>query len=79
MGGEKDGAGRLVARLTAELALREKLAEYQELACFNTPLTKTQFGTMPVSQVRENTEAVAREVLPFFKVDEQSTKASAAE
>ena len=56
----------------------EKLAEYQELARFNTSLTKTQFGTMPVSQARENTEAVAREILPFFKDDEPSTKASVA-
>ena len=27
--------------------VREKLAEYQDLAGFNTSLTKTQFGTLP--------------------------------
>jgi alkanesulfonate monooxygenase SsuD/methylene tetrahydromethanopterin reductase-like flavin-dependent oxidoreductase (luciferase family) len=47
--------------------VRQKLAEFQELAGFNTSLTKTQFGTMPIEQARANTEAVAREVLPYFQ------------
>ena len=29
--------------------VREKLAEYQDLAGFNTSLTKTQFGTLPTT------------------------------
>ncbi len=47
--------------------VREKMAEYQELARFNTSLTKTQFGTMSVAQARSNTAAVAEEILPYFK------------
>lgn len=50
--------------------VRERLAEYQEMARFNTSLTKTQFGTMSVAQARENTAAVAKEVLPYFKDDD---------
>ena len=34
--------------------VREKLAEYQDLAGFNTSLTKTQFGTMPNEMARAN-------------------------
>jgi alkanesulfonate monooxygenase SsuD/methylene tetrahydromethanopterin reductase-like flavin-dependent oxidoreductase (luciferase family) len=59
--------------------VREKLAQYQELARFNTSLTKTQFGTMPVSQARENTAAVAQEILPYFKDEGSASDASAAE
>jgi alkanesulfonate monooxygenase SsuD/methylene tetrahydromethanopterin reductase-like flavin-dependent oxidoreductase (luciferase family) len=47
--------------------VREKLEEYQALARFNTSLTKTQFGTMSVAQARENTAAVAEEILPHFR------------
>ena len=47
--------------------VREKLAEYQELAGFNTSLTKTQFGTLPADMTRENMAAIAEEVLPYFQ------------
>jgi len=47
--------------------VREKLAEYQDLAGFNTSLTKTQFGTMPHDQALANMEAIAEEVLPYFR------------
>jgi alkanesulfonate monooxygenase SsuD/methylene tetrahydromethanopterin reductase-like flavin-dependent oxidoreductase (luciferase family) len=47
--------------------VREKLAEYQDLAGFNTSLTKTQFGTMPHDMVRANMEAIAQEILPAFR------------
>ena len=47
--------------------VRQKLAEYQELAGFNTSLTKTQFGTLPADMARANIEAVAQEVLPYFQ------------
>jgi hypothetical protein len=47
--------------------VREKLAEYQDLAGFNTSLTKTQFGTMPHDQAVANTHAVAEEILPYFR------------
>jgi hypothetical protein len=47
--------------------VREKLAEYQDLAGFNTSLTKTQFGTLPADMTRANTIAVAEEVLPYFR------------
>ncbi len=39
--------------------VRQKLAEYQELAGFNTSLTKTQFGTLPADMTRANMEAIA--------------------
>ena len=47
--------------------VREKLAEYQDLAGFGYSLTKTQFGTLPADMTRDNIEAVAREVLPYFR------------
>src|SRR4029079_3740475 len=47
--------------------VREKLAEYQDLAGFNTSLPKTQFGTMPHDMVRANMEAIAQEILPAFR------------
>ena len=47
--------------------VREKLAEYQELAGFNTSLTKTQFATLPADMTRENMAAIAEEVLPYFQ------------
>jgi alkanesulfonate monooxygenase SsuD/methylene tetrahydromethanopterin reductase-like flavin-dependent oxidoreductase (luciferase family) len=47
--------------------VREKLAEYQDLAGFNTSLTKTQFGTLPADMTRVNIEAIAQEVLPYFR------------
>ncbi|WP_159350306.1 LLM class flavin-dependent oxidoreductase [Roseomonas harenae] len=47
--------------------VREKLAEYQDLAGFNTSITKTQIGTMPAGMVRENMAAVAEEIIPHFR------------
>ena len=49
-----------------------------EYCRFNTSLTKTQFGTMPVSQARANTAAVAQEIMPYFKDDAPSAGATAA-
>ncbi len=46
--------------------VREKLAASQDLAGFNTSLTKTQFGTMPDSMVRENIAADRRGDHPVF-------------
>jgi len=47
--------------------VREKLAEYQDLAGFNTSLTKTQFGTLPDEMARANMTAIAEEILPHFR------------
>ena len=47
--------------------VREKLAEYQDLAGFNTSLTKTQFGTLPDDMVRANMTAIAEEIIPHFR------------
>jgi alkanesulfonate monooxygenase SsuD/methylene tetrahydromethanopterin reductase-like flavin-dependent oxidoreductase (luciferase family) len=47
--------------------VREKLAEYQDLAGFNYSLTKTQFGTMPHAMVQANQVAIAEAVLPHFR------------
>ena len=47
--------------------VREKLAEYEDLAGFGTTLTKTQFGTMPDDMVRANMQAIAQEIIPHFK------------
>jgi alkanesulfonate monooxygenase SsuD/methylene tetrahydromethanopterin reductase-like flavin-dependent oxidoreductase (luciferase family) len=47
--------------------VREKLAEYQDLAGFNTSLTKTQFGTLPNEMARTNMTAIAEEILPHFR------------
>jgi alkanesulfonate monooxygenase SsuD/methylene tetrahydromethanopterin reductase-like flavin-dependent oxidoreductase (luciferase family) len=47
--------------------VREKLAEYQDLAGFETSLTKTQFGTLPDDMARANMAAVAQEILPYFR------------
>src|SRR5438132_3928383 len=47
--------------------VRERLAEYQDLAGFNTSLTKTQFGTMPDDMTRANMAAIAEEILPHFR------------
>ena len=47
--------------------VREKLAEYQDLAGFNTSLTKTQFGTLPDDMTRANMTAIAEEILPYFR------------
>ena len=47
--------------------MRERLAEYQDLAGFNTSLTKTQFGTMPDDMTRANMAAIAQEILPHFR------------
>jgi alkanesulfonate monooxygenase SsuD/methylene tetrahydromethanopterin reductase-like flavin-dependent oxidoreductase (luciferase family) len=47
--------------------VRQKLAEYQDLAGFNTSLTKTQFGTLPNDMARANMTAIAEEILPHFR------------
>ncbi len=47
--------------------VREKLAASQDLAGFGTSLTKCQFGTLPADMTRANMEAVAQEVLPYFR------------
>jgi alkanesulfonate monooxygenase SsuD/methylene tetrahydromethanopterin reductase-like flavin-dependent oxidoreductase (luciferase family) len=47
--------------------VREKLAEYQDLAGFNNSLTKTQFGTLPDDMTRANMTAIAEEILPHFR------------
>src|SRR5262249_30673250 len=47
--------------------VREKLAEYQDLAGFNTSLTKTQFGTLPDDMARANMTGIAEEILPPFR------------
>jgi alkanesulfonate monooxygenase SsuD/methylene tetrahydromethanopterin reductase-like flavin-dependent oxidoreductase (luciferase family) len=60
--------------------VREKLAEYQDLAGFNTSLTKTQFGTMPDDMTRANMTAIAEEILPHFRDRlPQGAKQAAAE
>ncbi len=60
--------------------VRQKLAEYQDLAGFNTSLTKTQFGTMPNEMARANMTAIAEEILPAFRDRlPQSTAKAAAE
>jgi alkanesulfonate monooxygenase SsuD/methylene tetrahydromethanopterin reductase-like flavin-dependent oxidoreductase (luciferase family) len=57
--------------------VREKLAAYQDLAGFGTSLTKTQFGTLPAEMVKANQEAIAAEVLPYFR-DRAPAKREAA-
>jgi alkanesulfonate monooxygenase SsuD/methylene tetrahydromethanopterin reductase-like flavin-dependent oxidoreductase (luciferase family) len=47
--------------------VRERMAEFQDLAGFNTVLVKTQFGTLPADMTRANIEAVAEELLPHFR------------
>jgi alkanesulfonate monooxygenase SsuD/methylene tetrahydromethanopterin reductase-like flavin-dependent oxidoreductase (luciferase family) len=62
--------------------VREKLAASQDLAGFGISLTKTQFGTLPADMTRANMDAVAQEVLPYFKDRMPSSykaKAAAAE
>jgi alkanesulfonate monooxygenase SsuD/methylene tetrahydromethanopterin reductase-like flavin-dependent oxidoreductase (luciferase family) len=60
--------------------VREKLAEYQDLAGFNTSLTKTQFGTMPDDMTRANMMAIAQEIIPHFRDRlPQGTRQAAAE
>jgi alkanesulfonate monooxygenase SsuD/methylene tetrahydromethanopterin reductase-like flavin-dependent oxidoreductase (luciferase family) len=59
--------------------VREKLAEYQDLAGFNTSLTKTQFGTLPDDMTRANMAAIAEEIIPHFRdrVPQGSQRAAA--
>jgi alkanesulfonate monooxygenase SsuD/methylene tetrahydromethanopterin reductase-like flavin-dependent oxidoreductase (luciferase family) len=59
--------------------VREKLADYQDLAGFNTSLTKTQFGTMPDDMVRTNMAAIAEEILPAFRTRLPQGRRQAAE
>jgi alkanesulfonate monooxygenase SsuD/methylene tetrahydromethanopterin reductase-like flavin-dependent oxidoreductase (luciferase family) len=56
-----------VVIIGSPVTVREKLAEYQDLAGFNTSLTKTQFGTMSNEMARANMTAIAEEVLPAFR------------
>ncbi len=56
--------------------VRQKLAEYQELAGFNTSLTKTQFGTLPADMTRANMDAIAEEILPVFQAQEKDKLAA---
>jgi alkanesulfonate monooxygenase SsuD/methylene tetrahydromethanopterin reductase-like flavin-dependent oxidoreductase (luciferase family) len=58
--------------------VRERLAEYQDLAGFNTSLTKTQFGTLPRDMTKANQEAIAEEVLPYFRDRVPAAKEAAA-
>ncbi len=58
--------------------VREKLAAYQDLAGFNTSLTKTQFGTLPNEMARANMTALAEEVLPHFRDRAPQSAAKAA-
>jgi alkanesulfonate monooxygenase SsuD/methylene tetrahydromethanopterin reductase-like flavin-dependent oxidoreductase (luciferase family) len=61
--------------------VRERLAEYQDLAGFGTVLVKTQFGTLPADMTRANIAAVAEEIIPHFRTREPAPAAvgSAAE
>jgi alkanesulfonate monooxygenase SsuD/methylene tetrahydromethanopterin reductase-like flavin-dependent oxidoreductase (luciferase family) len=59
--------------------VREKLAEYQDLAGFNTSLTKTQFGTLPDDMTRANMTAIAEEIIPHFRNRLPQGKRQAAE
>ncbi len=47
--------------------VREKLAQYQDMAGFGIITTKCQFGTLPADMTRANMDAVAQEVLPYFR------------
>lgn len=58
--------------------VRQKLAEYQDLAGFNNIFTKTQMGTMPHDMAMENQDAVAKEILPYFRDRLPQTKGAAA-
>jgi alkanesulfonate monooxygenase SsuD/methylene tetrahydromethanopterin reductase-like flavin-dependent oxidoreductase (luciferase family) len=58
--------------------VREKLAEYQDLAGFNTSLTKTQFGTLPNEMTRANMVAIAEEIIPHFRTRLPQGKRQAA-
>lgn len=68
-----------VAIIGSPATVREKLAEYQDLAGFNTSLTKTQFGTMPNEMARANMTAIAEEILPHFRerLPQRAAKAAA--
>ena len=61
------GASNGVVIVGSPNTVREKLAEYQDLAGFNTSLTKTQFGTLPDDMTRANMAAIAEEILPHFR------------
>src|SRR5262249_4537560 len=47
--------------------VREKLAEYQDLAGFNTSLTKTQFRTLPDDMTRATMPATGEETPPLSR------------
>jgi len=62
-----DLIGQGVVIVGSPSTVREKLAEYQDLAGFGYSLTKTQFGTLPHEMVQANQIAIAEEVLPYFR------------
>lgn len=47
--------------------VRQRLAEYEDMAGFGTSLTKTQFGTLPDDMTRANMQAISEEILPHFQ------------
>jgi hypothetical protein len=53
--------------LATDAGCNGRLAEYQDLAGFNTSLTKTQFGTLPDEAAHANMTAIAEEILPHFR------------
>src|SRR6202167_3710039 len=59
--------------------VRERLAEYQDLAGFNTSLTKTQFGNMPNETASDNMTRIAEEIIPAFRdrAPQRTAKAAA--
>jgi alkanesulfonate monooxygenase SsuD/methylene tetrahydromethanopterin reductase-like flavin-dependent oxidoreductase (luciferase family) len=59
--------------------VREKLAEYEQLAGFGTVLVKTQFGTMPDDMTRANMAAIASEIMPSFREAASSPHAAVPE
>ncbi len=58
--------------------VREKLEAFEAKAGFGTVLTKTQFGTMPDSMVRNNMAAMAEEIFPYFRRHDRSATTAAA-
>lgn len=58
--------------------VRERLAEYQELAGFGNVLIKTQFGTLPSPMAMKNMEMLAKEVMPHFRQHAAREAATAA-
>ena len=75
---EMDDLARAEERLDVlKSACGTGCAEYQQLAGFNTSLTKTQFGTLPADMTRDNMAAVAEELLPYFQDQPSGDQAAA--